>query len=258
MILEMDVGNSRVKWRLRTQDDASTGEALRPQQTKVCSHEAVIEQHADLLAQLAEVKQIQVSSVVGSMDQPIAALASQLQVPVLQARTTAKCAGVTNSYAEPARMGVDRWLAMLAGFNQYAGSSESKYSLCVVDCGTSLTVDFVASDGTHEGGLILPGRSLLLGSLSRNTEKVLFDPASDQGELALGKSTDQAVFNGAEHMLLGVIQQAIASAPTASERLYLLTGGDGPRLLEGFQRRLKLEASVVPDLVLDGLQHALP
>lgn len=258
MILEMDIGNSRVKWRLRDPD--GSGDTVMASQ--VCEHAAVIEQQADLLGQFADVEQIWVSSVVDSLDEAVHSLAERLQVPLLQACTSAQCTGVTNSYAEPARMGVDRWLAMLAGFNQQAPdkaeSRQSQSAICVVDCGTSLTVDFVAANGAHEGGLILPGRGLLLGSLSRNTEQVLFDPASRQGELALGKSTDQAVFNGAEHMLLGAIQQAVASAPAAADRSFFLTGGDGPRLLAGLQQRLNCEASVVPDLVLDGLRLALP
>ncbi len=50
--------------------------------------------------------------------------------------------GLTNSYSDPFRMGVDRWLAMLAAWHRVAGP------LIVVDAGTALTVDIVDSSGT--------------------------------------------------------------------------------------------------------------
>lgn len=34
------------------------------------------------------------------------------------AEVSAQCGGITNSYQEVGRMGVDRWLAMIAAFNR--------------------------------------------------------------------------------------------------------------------------------------------
>jgi pantothenate kinase type III len=51
------------------------------------------------------------------------------------ARVVQGHAGVTIRYPDPSRLGVDRWLAMLA-----ANAASSKACL-VVDCGTALTVD---------------------------------------------------------------------------------------------------------------------
>ena len=59
--------------------------------------------------------------------------------------------GLRNGYRDPAQLGVDRWLAMCAAWQQFPGS------LCVVDAGTAVTIDVVAADGAHSGGLILPG-----------------------------------------------------------------------------------------------------
>ena len=41
-----------------------------------------------------------------------------------------------SSYAEPERMGVDRWLVMLAAHARNEGA------LCVIDAGTAVTVDW--------------------------------------------------------------------------------------------------------------------
>ena len=59
--------------------------------------------------------------------------------------------GVRCAYADPARLGVDRWVAVLAAYHAAHGAA------CVLDAGTAVTFDAVAADGRHLGGLIFPG-----------------------------------------------------------------------------------------------------
>ena len=59
------------------------------------------------------------------------------------ARTQARCAGVRIAYAEPARLGVDRFLALLAAHARGAGPA------LVVGVGTALTLDLIDAGGQH-------------------------------------------------------------------------------------------------------------
>ncbi len=76
------------------------------------------------------------------------------------------CAGMTTTYRDPLQLGVDRWLAALAGWTRQRGA------VCVVDIGTALTVDVVTAAGQHRGGLIAPGPELMRRSLTAGTAQL--------------------------------------------------------------------------------------
>jgi type III pantothenate kinase len=71
-------------------------------------------------------------------------------------RTPRSAGGVINRYAKPERLGIDRFLAMLAAHRR------AQSGCVVIGCGTALTLDAVAADGTHAEGMIAlsPGRML--------------------------------------------------------------------------------------------------
>ena len=70
------------------------------------------------------------------------------------ARTQVAFAGVRIAYAEPARLGVDRFLALL-GAHARGGPA------LVVAVGTALTIDLLDAAGRHLGGRIAPSPSLM-------------------------------------------------------------------------------------------------
>lgn len=245
MILEIDVGNSRLKWRAIGDSGVSSSGSF--------SHDEFYTEGLDALGKMTGCGRLRVASVADSLKSAIDSLADRLSLRAEYAETVGQCAGVTNSYANPGAMGIDRWLAMLAAFGVHRETSESG-RVCVIDCGTSLTIDYLAADGQHEGGLILPGRGLLLDSLQRKTEKVLFDPESDGGRLELGQSTEDAVLNGALHMMTGAIHESFGVDEQDSDCQFFLCGGDAQWLLPA----LRVKATLVPDLVLDGLALSLP
>ncbi len=252
MILEFDAGNSRVKYRLR---DGSAhilhrGACLNAELASLTIAD-VTGGHISGRVEKPEVSHFRVSSVAGSeVCESLSILAETLGVSAEFAQTSAACAGVVNSYEQPEKMGVDRWLAMIAAFK------ESNGPVCVVDCGTALTVDFVSSAGLHLGGLIVPGADLLSAALLRDTENVHFDQRQ-AGVLALGRSTSEAVNNGVLYMLIGTIHESIErynAEYQEGRRLDIyLTGGTAPIL----EPLLKGSLKVRPELVLDGLQHVM-
>ena len=69
--------------------------------------------------------------------------------PATRARTQAECAGVRIAYAEPSRLGVDRFLALLAA--QARGNGP----WLLVSAGSALTVDLLDASGQHRGGVMV-------------------------------------------------------------------------------------------------------
>ncbi|TAN02637.1 MAG: type III pantothenate kinase [Rhodanobacteraceae bacterium] len=63
-------------------------------------------------------------------------------------RTPRRAGGVVNRYAKPERLGIDRFLAMLAVHASAPGAG------VVVGCGTAMTLDCVTAEGEHAEGMI--------------------------------------------------------------------------------------------------------
>ncbi len=234
--LQLDVGNSSAKWRLRV--DGVTVNRGRYVAQEAGSREA-------LLGCSEQLDAIWVSSVASEVAQAELAelLRERWQIEPWFARSEVETLGLRNSYAEPARMGVDRWLAMLAARERHPGQR-----LCVVDSGSALTIDLVAADGRHEGGYIIPGPLLMERALLLDTDRVRF--AEDVGYgLEPGQSTAEAVRHGVALAQLGAIEQSLRQAAQPGPQL-IVTGGGG----EWLAAKLSVAAELAPDLVLDGLQ----
>jgi type III pantothenate kinase len=161
-------------------------------------------------------------------------------------RVTAQAAGVTNAYSEPEALGVDRWAAMIAAYHHYGGP------VCIVDCGTAITVDVVDATGQHQGGLIAPGASVLKQSLLEGTADIRMTPADDSQHLTLLASGTQAAVNsGAYYMCSAMIDRVIADivARFGENTVLVMTGGDAGNLLSLSGWQLQSD----PDLVLRGV-----
>jgi type III pantothenate kinase len=157
------------------------------------------------------------------------------------ARSTGSACGLTNSYTEPERLGVDRWLAMIAARRRAAGP------VCVVDAGSALTIDFVAADGRHRGGYIVPGVAMMERALLGETARVRFGDAP-RDQLAPGTSTEAAVYNGLQLAQVGTVATALERFGESDALVFC--GGNGQLL----QALLGLGGEFVPELVLDGLE----
>ncbi len=151
--------------------------------------------------------------------------------------------GVTNAYAEPERLGVDRWLTLIAVHRQ--GLSPA----CIVDCGTATTVDAIDAEGHHLGGLILPGRRLMQEGLLRGTW--IDEQTGDAPQGTLGLDTGSAIRLAPLVATAGMVEQVMADLERrlgGTPRL-ILTGSDAPALAARLDRPFLLR----PELVFDGL-----
>lgn len=233
--LQLDVGNSSAKWRL-----VVDGEVLQRGSYQLENSES---QQA-LLDCTSDLDRIWISSVAspGVESQLTVLLEQRWGVKPWFARTAAETAGLRNSYTMPARMGVDRWLAMLAAWCGGSGR------VCVVDAGSALTIDLVAADGRHEGGYIIPGLTLMERALLQDTDRVRF--AEEAGyELTPGTSTAEAVRHGVALAQAGAVTLVLERCADDPPRL-LFCGGGGERL----QRELDRGGEFRPDLVFEGLE----
>lgn len=238
MILDIDVGNTLLKWR--------TVEAGVVQDRGRCpTKELTTAMPAEWPAQIERVR---ISNVAG----PVVA---GLLLAYCEARWNCQpefavsrhqAAGVTNSYSDPSRMGVDRWLAMLAAFNDCKGAC------CVVDCGSAITVDYVEQDGQHRGGFIIPGLRLMSESLQRNTAEVLVDRNIDQFETAPGRHTSAAVAHGINFAFKALQEKLTSELHEDVLGALYITGGDGVLFYQ-----LAGVGQLHPDLVMEGLCWSL-
>lgn len=239
MLLLIDIGNTRLKWRLQSMGPAP--EVL--QQGDLPTDDVSL---AALQAHLpSTVTEIWFASVAAeSVNAVVRAWTADLAVDCRQASTQLCWQDLRNSYADCSRMGVDRWLVMVAARHC------TKQAVCIIDCGSASTLDYVAADGQHEGGYIIPGQRLMVQSLLQDTAMITFTGAESDLSAGLGTSTAGAVLKGARAMHEAGLQSLAQQALDNGYRVFVC-GGDG-----GFLQHVK-GLHMNPDMVLDGLWACL-
>lgn len=250
MILEIDAGNTRIKWRLRKRETKgwvthSEGFVFAEEKTPV----AFLEFGRQLEKMpLSQVERMLVASVRGDGFRTAftTLMTERWKLTPEFAESATNCAGVVNGYALPGKLGVDRWLAMLAAYRD-AGSA-----CCILNCGTTITFDLVAKDGQHLGGYIVPGLHLMRSALAARSPALSL--SSEQwGEVGLGNSTESAIHHGLISMATGFATALHREYERREAPAWYISGGDGELL----QRLLSWPTKLVPTLVMDGLALAM-
>jgi len=161
-IMLLDIGNTNLKWAWL--QDGAPGQV-----TSISHKEQTLERlTASQWASIQPPTQTYISNVAGTD------IEQQLRNWITQhwsheprfIRATANACGVINAYREPARLGVDRWLTLIALRARFSSP------VCVLDCGTAVTIDVLGLSGQHLGGLILPGFGLMQHALLEHTSIV--------------------------------------------------------------------------------------
>jgi type III pantothenate kinase len=160
---------------------------------------------------------------------------------VSHARTVASLDGLRIAYAQPERLGVDRFLALL-------GAHARGRAALVVGVGTALTIDLLDAGGLHRGGRIAPSPGLMRAALHARAP-VLAERGGSYSEFAA--DTDDALASGCEGAALALVARSRDEAARLlqGEVPDLLLHGGGaaallPRLPDGVH---------IPALVLQGL-----
>jgi len=165
-----------------------------------------------------------------------------LLTPVML-QTQAEIFGVTNGYDDFTKLGVDRWMSIIAVSDSYESS-------IVISAGTAITLDLVI-DKKHLGGFIVPGLNLMRNSLVSTTELISFDSSNFNLRGGVKKSTNDAVSSGVMYMsasfLNGVISD-IKSEHNASIKI-VASGGDFATL----KPFINHDIEEVTNLVIEGM-----
>ena len=231
--LQVDAGNTQIKWRLTEEGVAVARGASAT--ADVAAGEALA------LPSGRQFVQVAICSV--AEDLVTRRLIDQLQPmsdePVQVAKVARESVGVTCGYDQLSKLGVDRWMAVVAAAKHFPGD------LVVVDAGSAITIDIVDTGGAHRGGYIVPGLNLMRNALWSGTDRVKAeaDWSGPVGEAAT--DTEPAVNRGCLYMAVSTIERMVEDF---NGRL-ILTGGDAD-LLHSY---LHCDADLVPDLVMDGL-----
>ena len=246
MILELDCGNSFIKWRALSANGVQV----------ICG--GVVGSDDELLDTLrvqgltpggCRLVSVRTDEETKSL---VSQLAATFAIECVCACPAQELAGVRNGYEQYERLGLDRWLALVGAYRQ------AQSACLVLDLGTAVTSDFVGADGVHLGGFICPGVPLMRNQLHTHTRRTRYaDGLAGQASQSLlpGRSTAEAVERGCLLMLRGFVltQIGIARGYWGEDFQVFLTGGDAS-LMVG----LIPQARVMPDLVFVGLALACP
>lgn len=234
MNLLIDMGNSRLKWGGAKGGQIITGQSLV---NALINRQELIELWQDI----SRPRRIVVSCVsANQLLELVQSVALELwpDADIVLVKSQAQAFGVVNAYQQPGKLGVDRWLSLVAVWQQYQSPA------CIVDCGTAITVDLIDADGRHQGGLISPGLTLMKKSLGQGTEALPFSETSHV--FGLASYTEAAIYSGTLMAAIGLIEQVLTKQPNMQ---LILTGGDAELIAE----QLGVASIVDPDLVLRGL-----
>lgn len=181
---------------------------------------------------------IGVSSVLGAkINHALSATLATLGIPFAFAKVNPTHPLLKSDY-QADELGVDRWLQML-------GAADGS-KLCVVGCGTALTLDIIDQD-THKGGYILPNAYMQRHALYAGTQQIAVK-AGRFVDTKLGTNTFDAVNHG---ILFGIVAAIDTFCATYPSHNLLLTGG-GAKMIAS---HLKNPATIRDELLLIGLQR---
>ena len=253
--LAIDVGNSRIKFGLFAHDPRAASFGQFECVDVIATPISELPPWNEILRQIEASLLLPVCSiVVGSNQAGVSRVVSEwpaagLAVPIIV--RDSRQFPLTINVDHPRRVGLDRLLNAIAA-NQLR---TNQLATVIIDSGTATTVDLVSSDGTFEGGSILPGFDLSARALNHYTDAL---PLLSMDELvgesnspptALGKHTTAAIASGIYWGQVGAVRETVKQLLSGrGESNLIITGGGSHLLAPHFET-----AKHVPHLGLSGL-----
>ena len=240
MELLLDIGNSSVNWAIQEQDNFNVTGAFAYSKN---SFEKKIKEN---LSSIEKPAAVLVSNVAGNQIFMLLNnwVKEQWQQECWQPDVSAEYKALKNSYADTTQMGLDRWLSMIASWEM------NQSAVCLVSCGTALTIDSIDNEGKHLGGYIIPGIELMQKALITNTVQINTE-IRKEASIEYAKDTQTAINNGAflttVLMIDGVIDRF--NAQSNSKAKCIISGGMANLIKPLLKHSFELE----PNLVLMGL-----
>ena len=234
-ILLIDIGNTNLKWAWLEDGKMSLLERVNYHADGVAAQAYQCWSHAEKPNRVV-VANVAGQQIIAELQQWIT---NEWHVEMEQVTAAAQQLEVKNGYACSEQLGVDRWLGLIAAYQNKIGA------VCVVDCGTAITIDVLTKDGQHQGGLILPGLAMMRQVMLERTQIPRIS-ASESTEL-LASDTAGAIAAGSLHAAAALVErvaQQLGSPPKI-----ILTGSDALRL----KAVMTIDVEIDPELVMRGL-----
>lgn len=236
----VDIGNSRIKWALGEAGGIkhSTAREYNPGNLP-----ALLREHWNALPRP---ERVLIANVAGkkAADILVKMCGELWSLDPGFMRVGKEACGLINGYQDINQLGVDRWLSMVAAWAQCHAN------VCVVGCGTAVTIDLVLANGRHLGGYIVPGTRMMQSMLTQNTQGINIE-SRDTGGTGPGQSTPICASNGSTLAVVALIDRvaSVFRKQCAGETEYIITGGGAIHILPLLAPGFKYE----PDLVLRGI-----
>ena len=245
-ILLIDLGNTRIKWAWLSAAAQELENAGAARTSDSLSALPFLNRKEAVAAALA-------CNVAGvELGRKLAGLIRErLGVELEFAQPQASACGVTAAYANPLNLGADRWAALIGAH------ALGRRDYCIIDAGSTVTLDLLLADGRHLGGYIAPGREMSLAAMARGTADLASRLEGNSGEpqnqdLTPGTDSAEAMEKGALAAQLGMIRTGMQrlAVKGGDSPVLLLTGGGAEALVATGELP---DAQLAPDLVLRGL-----
>jgi len=244
--LALDIGNTRLKWALYAAQRAGAA---------MLSHGAEFLENIDKLAEgawkdLPAPRQVLGCVVAGdavrrrAMEQM-----ENWDVTTQWVVASESEAGLRNGYDHPARLGADRWVAIIGAYHRMLSQGAAQ-PMVVVMVGTAVTVEAVDMSGKFLGGLILPGHGIMLRALESGTAG-LHVPTGEVKPFPT--NTSDALTSGGTYAIAGAVECMVQHVRQhcGVEPKCIMTGGAGWKMAPSMTRPFEL----VDNLIFDGLLH---
>lgn len=242
MKLLLDCGNTRLKWAVYPERHGRDAE-----RRGVCEYNAhAIAALCTALGHLPLASLIYASVIAPAREQTLFEQLQSLGIPPQRFVVTHRAGTLTNAYASPETLGVDRWAAAIGAWGLLGEAC------LVISAGTATTIDLVelqADHGVYRGGLILPGLELMRDALHQRAARLPQAAGRYRSTPDVADNTHDAITSGAIEATCGAIERMGRRLPQGAP--WLVTGGNA-RQLDAVLPGL----TVIDDLVLTGLARA--
>ena len=246
--LAIDIGNTRLKWTLY--DQARIGACI-------LAHGAQFLENIDKLAE----------SDWKSLPPPVRMLGCNVAGEAVRHRVeeqleelwdiqpswvyaSQKEADLVNGYDHPARLGSDRWVAMIGARQRMllASPGQASRPIVLVMVGTAVTVEAIDHEGLFVGGMILPGHGMMLRALESGTAGLRVPTGL---VVPFPTNTSDALTSGGTYAIAGAVHRMTEHLRERcqQEPVCYITGGAGWKMMPHMWGNFEL----VESLIFDGL-----
>ena len=167
--------------------------------------------------------------------------------------SSAQEAGLSNGYDHPARLGPDRWVAMIGAWHRMQALGPRR-PIVVAMVGTAVTVEAIDANGKFLGGYILPGHGIMLRALESGTAG-LHVPTGEVRPFPT--NTSDALTSGGTFAIAGAMERMVQHVRShcSAEPWCVMAGGAGWKMAPSLSTSFELHDTLIFDGLLQIAVH---